>query len=77
MILESLAHAVGNTPLVRLRALEHESPGVELWGKLEWCNPGGSVKDRAALGIIRDALAQRLVGPGTGRTLIDSTSGNT
>src|SRR4051812_3790584 len=77
VILESLAQAVGNTPLVRLRALERESPGVELWGKLEWCNPGGSVKDRAALGIIRDALARRVVGPGTARTLIDSTSGNT
>lgn len=77
MILESLEQAVGNTPLVRLRALEHETPGVELWAKLEWCNPGGSVKDRAALGIIRDAVSRGLAGPGTTRTLIDSTSGNT
>jgi len=77
VILDSLAQAVGNTPLVRLRALEREAPGVELWAKLEWCNPGGSVKDRAALGIIRDAVARGLVGPGTTRTLIDATSGNT
>ena len=77
MILESLDQAVGNTPLVRLRALERETPGVELWAKLEWCNPGGSVKDRAALGIVRDAVARGLVGPETTRTLIDATSGNT
>ena len=77
MILDSLVEAVGDTPLVRLEALEREVPGVELWAKLEWCNPGGSVKDRAALGIVRDALARGLVGPGTQRTLIDSTSGNT
>jgi len=77
VILESLDQAVGNTPLVRLRALERETPGVELWAKLEWCNPGGSVKDRAALGIVRDAVARGLVGPETTRTLIDATSGNT
>jgi len=77
VILESLEQAVGNTPLVRLHALEREAPGVEMWAKLEWCNPGGSVKDRAALGIIRDAIARGLVGPGTTRTLIDATSGNT
>jgi len=77
VILDSLVEAVGDTPLVRLEALEREVPGVELWAKLEWCNPGGSVKDRAALGIVRDALARGLVGPGTQRTLIDSTSGNT
>jgi cysteine synthase B len=77
LILDSLVQAVGNTPLVRLKALEREVPGVQLWAKLEWCNPGGSVKDRAALGIVRDALARGLVGPGTERTLIDSTSGNT
>jgi cysteine synthase B len=72
--LPSLADSVGNTPLVRLEALETEAPGVEIWAKLEWFNPGGSVKDRAALGIVRDALARGLV---PRRTLIDSTSGNT
>lgn len=66
----SLTEAVGNTPLVRLRSLE--PPGVEIHAKLEWFNPGGSVKDRAALRIIEEAM------PGLGgRTLLDSTSGNT
>ena len=75
MTIDSLAQAVGNTPLVRLRSLEREAPGVEIWAKLDWLNPGGSVKDRAGLFIVRDALERKLVGPG--RTLIDSTSGNT
>jgi cysteine synthase B len=72
VIIESLAEAVGNTPLVRLRSLE--PPGVEIHAKLEWFNPGGSVKDRAGLEIVRDALES---GKLHGRTLIDSTSGNT
>ncbi len=68
--IDSLIEAVGNTPLVRLRSLE--PAGVEIHAKLEWFNPGGSVKDRAALRIIQEAL------PGLGgRTLLDSTSGNT
>ena len=74
MILESLAGAVGNTPMVRLASLERDAPGVEIWAKLDWLNPGGSVKDRAGLFIVRDALER---GRLAGRTLIDSTSGNT
>ena len=70
MILESLTQAVGNTPLRRLRSIE--PPGVEIYAKLEWFNPGGSVKDRAGLQIVREALP--VLG---GRTLLDSTSGNT
>lgn len=70
MILDSLAQAVGNTPLVRLRSLEPK--GVEIHAKLEWFNPGGSVKDRAALQIFNEALPSL-----RGRTLLDSTSGNT
>ncbi|HEY5677157.1 MAG TPA: cysteine synthase family protein [Myxococcales bacterium] len=70
MILDSLTQAVGNTPVVRLRSLE--PPGVEIFAKLEWFNPGGSVKDRAALRIVQEALPDL-----RGRTLIDSTSGNT
>ena len=70
MILESLTQAVGNTPLVRLRSLE--PPGVEIHAKLEWFNPGGSVKDRAALRMIEEAAPAL-----RGRTLLDSTSGNT
>jgi len=68
--IDSLTQAVGNTPLVRLRSLE--PPGVEIHAKLEWFNPGGSVKDRAALRIIQEALPTL-----RGRTLLDSTSGNT
>lgn len=71
-----VTEAVGRTPLVRLRALEaEECPGVELWLKLEYANPGGSVKDRPALQMIRDALADGRLTPG--KILIDSTSGNT
>ncbi len=77
MIVPSLAEAVGNTPLVRLRSLEEEAPGVEIRAKLEWFNPGGSVKDRAALAIVNDAIGRGLVGKGSPRALLDSTSGNT
>jgi S-sulfo-L-cysteine synthase (O-acetyl-L-serine-dependent) len=70
VILDSLTQAVGNTPLVRLPSLER--PGVEIHAKLEWFNPGGSVKDRAALRMVQEALP--ILG---GRTLLDSTSGNT
>ncbi|MGC4107017.1 MAG: pyridoxal-phosphate dependent enzyme [Thermomicrobiales bacterium] len=70
--------AIGNTPLLRLINLERHLglPGsVELWLKAEWTNPGGSVKDRPALAIVRDAIdGGRL---GHGQTLIDATSGNT
>lgn len=72
---ESLLDLVGNTPLVRLRSLEAACPGVELWAKCEFANPGGSVKDRAASRIVRDALARGDLG-GSVR-LLDSTSGNT
>jgi cysteine synthase B len=70
VVFDSLAGAVGNTPLVRLRSLEPR--GVEIHAKLEWFNPGGSVKDRAGLQIIRESVEKL-----RGRTLIDSTSGNT
>ena len=52
--IRSLTEAVGKTPLVRLRSLEPR--GVEIHAKLEWFNPGGSVKDRAALRIIEEGL---------------------
>jgi cysteine synthase B len=66
--------AVGRTPLVRLRAFE-PAAGVEIYAKLESRNPGGSVKDRAALAILRDAEARGLLDPH--KTLLDATSGNT
>lgn len=73
--IDSIVDAVGNTPLVRLRNVARETPNVELYLKLEYTNPGGSVKDRPALQILRDAIADaRLTND---RTLIDATSGNT
>ena len=55
--------AVGNTPLIRLKALS-ELTGCEILGKAEFMNPGGSVKDRAALGILLEAEEQGLLNPG-------------
>jgi cysteine synthase B len=73
--IDDVTEAVGATPMVRLRELEKDCPGVELYLKLEYANPGGSVKDRPALQMIRDALADGRLA--AGKTLIDSTSGNT
>jgi S-sulfo-L-cysteine synthase (O-acetyl-L-serine-dependent) len=66
---------IGNTPLLRLERLTRDLPGIELLGKAEWFNPGGSVKDRAASNIVAEARASGKFGPG--KTLLDSTSGNT
>ena len=71
----SVVDLIGHTPLVRLRHFERETPGVELWAKCEFLNPGGSVKDRAAANIVEEALAAGQLG--VGRELLDSTSGNT
>ncbi len=73
----SLEAQVGNTPLLDLRPIANRAgvaPQVGLYAKAEWFNPGGSVKDRPALHIIRSAEAQGLLRPGM--TLLDSTSGN-
>ncbi len=74
-VAESVTDLIGDTPLVRLRALETDTPGVEIWGKCEFMNPGGSVKDRPAHQMILDA--QRRGGLPEGQTIIDATSGNT
>jgi cysteine synthase B len=67
---------IGNTPLIELRTIGAGlPPGVRIFGKAEWFNPGGSVKDRAALAMIRHGERMGLLVPG--RTLIDATSGNT
>jgi cysteine synthase B len=66
---------IGRTPLVRLRRFEREVPGVELYAKAEWQNPGGSVKDRAAARMIADGEASGRLKPG--QTIVDATSGNT
>lgn len=66
---------VGNTPLLRLRRFERDTPGVELYAKAEWQNPSGSVKARAAARIIEDA--ERAGKLNSGKTILDATSGNT
>ncbi len=74
MIRRNLAEAIGNTPLIRLRKASEET-GCEILGKAEFLNPGQSVKDRAALFIIRDAVAKGLLKPGG--TIVEGTAGNT
>jgi len=66
---------IGNTPLLRLEKVTRPFPGIEIYGKAEYFNPGGSVKDRAALNMIREGERAGLLTPD--KTLIDSTSGNT
>ena len=74
----AVVRAIGNTPLLRLRRFAVEqniaSP-VEIWLKAEWVNPGGSIKDRPALAIVRSGLKSGQLGEG--RALLDATSGNT
>jgi S-sulfo-L-cysteine synthase (O-acetyl-L-serine-dependent) len=72
---EAVLAQIGNTPLLGLDALTGDFPRVELLGKAEWHNPGGSVKDRAAARIVSEARCSGQLGPG--KILLDSTSGNT
>lgn len=71
----SLTARIGNTPLLGFQRLTRRMRGVQVLAKAEWTNPGGSVKDRAALNIMTRALRRHELG--SGRTLLDSTSGNT
>ena len=73
-ILPSVIEAIGNTPLIRLNRVS-EQTGCEILGKAEFLNPGQSVKDRAALGIVRDAEQRGLLKPGG--TIVEGTAGNT
>jgi cysteine synthase B len=66
---------IGNTPLLRLARVARDLPGVELLGKAEWFNPGGSIKDRAASSIV--AAGRRSGKFAASKTLLDATSGNT
>jgi cysteine synthase B len=66
---------VGNTPLLRLRNVARTARGVEIYAKAEWFNPGGSVKDRPALGMILDGERAGLLTPD--KIILDATSGNT
>jgi cysteine synthase B len=71
----TLPERIGNTPLIRLDQAVRGLEGITLLAKAEWANPGGSVKDRAAASMVRDARARGLLSPG--KTLLDATSGNT
>jgi cysteine synthase B len=71
----SLPERIGSTPLIRLEQVVRGLDGITLLGKAEWANPGGSVKDRAAAGMVSDARKRGLLVPG--KTLLDATSGNT
>ncbi len=80
----SVLDRIGNTPLVRLDKLTAHLPGVSIYGKAEWMNPGGSVKDRAASSIVAAAIAEGKLVPGdrsarsqNSASLLDATSGNT
>jgi cysteine synthase B len=81
----TILERIGNTPLVRLDKLTAHLPGIQIVGKAEWANPGGSVKDRAASSIVVDAMRRGLIaehskrddGADTSRGLLDATSGNT
>ncbi|QNI36166.1 PLP-dependent cysteine synthase family protein [Edaphobacter albus] len=79
MLGSTILERIGNTPLIRLDGLTahlgESASGIQILGKAEWANPGGSVKDRAASAIVTDALQRSLIGNGKG--LLDATSGNT
>jgi S-sulfo-L-cysteine synthase (O-acetyl-L-serine-dependent) len=72
---EAVLTTIGNTPLLPLDALLADFPHINLLGKAEWYNPGGSVKDRAAARIVAEAHSAGQLNPG--KILLDSTSGNT
>ena len=67
-------NAIGNTPLIRLQGVS-ELSGCDIFGKAEFMNPGGSIKDRAAKAIIDDAESRGLLGPGG--LIVEGTAGNT
>src|ERR1043166_4792351 len=71
----SLLEQIGNTPLLRLAKLDAEFPGIEIYAKAEFFNPGGSAKDRAGLNTILDGERTRRLTKD--RILLDATSGNT
>jgi S-sulfo-L-cysteine synthase (O-acetyl-L-serine-dependent) len=72
---KSVLELIGNTPLLRLSRIGSAFPNVEFYAKAEWCNPGGSVKDRPALSMIQAGQASDRLR--LGKTIIDATSGNT
>jgi cysteine synthase A len=74
LVFKNTLDLIGNTPLVLLEG-PSDAAGCEIWGKCEFANPGASVKDRAALWIVRDAEAKGLLRPGG--TIVEGTAGNT
>jgi cysteine synthase B len=72
---QRLLERIGNTPLLRLERIGRQFPAIEFAAKAEWFNPGGSVKDRAALGMIEAGLRNGELR--AGKTILDATSGNT
>lgn len=72
---DSVTDLIGRTPLLRLRSFTSDLPGIELYAKAEFQNPGGSVKDRAAASILADGERSGRLRPGV--TILDATSGNT
>src|SRR5258705_6054991 len=75
LVTAGITRLIGNTPLLRIRMFERDFPRVEVYAKAEWFNPGGSVKDRAALSMIEDGERRGVLT--RDKTIIDSTSGNT
>ena len=71
----SILDLIGRTPLIRLRQMEKSCPGVEIYAKAEWQNPGGSVKDRAAARMIAEGEQAGLLTKD--KIILDATSGNT
>jgi cysteine synthase B len=74
-VADSITDLIGNTPMVRLRSFDRAWNDIEIWAKCEFMNPGGSVKDRAALQMIKDAIAAGALTHD--KEIIDSSSGNT
>ena len=74
MIKRQVVDLIGNTPLIKLEKASEET-GCNIFGKAEFLNPGQSVKDRAALEIIKQAIASKDIGPGG--SIVEGTAGNT
>src|SRR3981081_2431700 len=74
LVTNDFCETIGRTPIIRLSKLS-DATGCEIWGKAEFLNPGGSVKDRAALGIVLDGEASGALQPGG--TIVEGTAGNT
>ena len=71
---KNFSECIGNTPIMKLK-IASEASGCEIYGKCEFLNPGGSVKDRPALQIIKDALEKKEIK--AGGTIVEGTAGNT